>query len=462
MFKQLLKFISLITISLVSFVVAQAVQAQPISDIVVSFNPNPLFGESNFLPGHTASGLVNIQNNGQSNRNVTVKAINFSDPNHFGETLRLKIQNNSQVYFNDTLANFFGQASVNLATINAGGSVSYDFAVDFIDTAGNDYQNKSLGFDIELVFTGEEGGGDGTPIVIASGGGGGGGGGPVGLTIFNELASNQGANSAMISWFTNHPATSRVIYSPELGVHTFNLGSDANYGYAYSTSEDSSLVTYREIYLASLEPDTLYYYRVISHRGSEGDTVSTEHSFRTAGVLGLKEGEITSTDETSSFLPPILVKKIQPLVKGIKEFFDPVQAQESGSGEQVARVDDLSGDAGMQFKPMYDSQCEGVDIWSLWPLIILYFLGLLLNYFSKKRRRTVIWFVLLLAGALLFTWFFCPGFSNPVWFFIALLGVLNLWSYLSSINLHYRKWPTFFILTLYFIVLVWVCLECIC
>ena len=457
MFNRFIKSISFTAILIASFSLISIAKAQVVDEIQVNFNPNPLFGESNFLPGQTSQSSISIQNNSQTNRSVALEAINVSDSDNFGDTLQLRIEDSNQVYFNNTLADFFDQGLVNLNVLSAGNSADYNLTVNFISSTGNDYQNKTLGFDIQLFFTSEDDEG-GEPITIASGGGDGSGGGGSGittLTIFNELASNQTTNSAMISWFTNHPATSRVIYSPELGVHTFNFGLDANYGYVHSTSEDSTLVTFREIYLAGLEPDTLYYYRVISHRSNEADTVSPEHSFRTAGVLGLKEGEITSTDETGSFLPPALVK-------GIKEFFDSVQAQESESGEQVDQVDDLSGDADGQFEPIYDSYCENIGIWFKLFLVFVYILALGLNYFSKRRRKTALWFALLLIVAFLIVFILCATYTSTMFYLLGALFIFNLWAYLSNFNLRYHKWPVVIGLTLYFIIIFWTAWHCFC
>jgi hypothetical protein len=122
-----------------------------------------------------------------------------------------------------------------------------------------------------------------------SGGGGGGGGGGVTLTrlkIFNELTGDARTLTVILTWQTNIPATSRVIYDtvshPELGVAP-------NYGYAYSTVEDSNRVVVHSVTISGLLPNTTYYWRAISNASPEiwGEELTfTTGDFTSSDILG--------------------------------------------------------------------------------------------------------------------------------------------------------------------------------
>jgi subtilisin family serine protease len=85
-------------------------------------------------------------------------------------------------------------------------------------------------------------------------------------------------SSVTITWTTDHPSTSRVIY--DTVPHT-TLDVAPNYGYAYSTEEadDYPKVTSHSVTINGLNPSTLYFYRSVSHGSPE--TVGDEGNFLT-------------------------------------------------------------------------------------------------------------------------------------------------------------------------------------
>ena len=111
-------------------------------------------------------------------------------------------------------------------------------------------------------------GGGGTVITTSSGGGGGGGG-SAGLNIHTEASDQDSTTQVTITWFTNVPATSRVVYDTAsrdpLG------GSAPNYGYANSTTEDTTKKTFHSVTITGLTPDIPYYFRPVSVDGSSVD-----------------------------------------------------------------------------------------------------------------------------------------------------------------------------------------------
>ncbi|MFH2019552.1 MAG: chitobiase/beta-hexosaminidase C-terminal domain-containing protein, partial [bacterium] len=93
--------------------------------------------------------------------------------------------------------------------------------------------------------------------------------------ISGEISSSVTSSSLTITWTTDDPSTSRVIY--DTVSHT--LGTAPNYGYANSTIEDSTKVTSHSVGLTGLSADTTYYYRTVSHGSPE--SVSSERTTKT-------------------------------------------------------------------------------------------------------------------------------------------------------------------------------------
>ena len=117
-----------------------------------------------------------------------------------------------------------------------------------------------------------------------------GGGGAVfigGLDIFNENVALVETATASVTWQTNYFATSRVIYDT---VSHPTLGSPPNYGYAFSTEEDTNKVTFHTVIITGLTPGTTYYWRAVSH--SSPEVLGDELSITTVEeILGEERGE---------------------------------------------------------------------------------------------------------------------------------------------------------------------------
>ncbi|MBU6415299.1 fibronectin type III domain-containing protein, partial [Patescibacteria group bacterium] len=99
------------------------------------------------------------------------------------------------------------------------------------------------------------------------------------LVLSQEAATETKETSTVISWTTDSPGTSRVIYDT---VSHPTLGSAPNYGYANSTAvfDESPKVTSHNVSISGLVAGTTYYYRTISAASPE--SVSSEGSFGTS------------------------------------------------------------------------------------------------------------------------------------------------------------------------------------
>lgn len=288
--KKLYLFTLLTVLLSVSFIFTQTVNAEEASNLVVKFNPSPLFSAVNFMPGGTTMAKIEVSNFSGVTKPIAIEAVNEIDPDHLGDVLNLEIKEGSNTILNKSLTEFFNQGETFLSNLASNASTTYDLILTFKTDAGNAYQGKVLNnFDILVGFQGDQT----AETSPGQGSIGSGGGAPLGLMISNDANINilsLTADSVIITWQTNYFSTSRVIYAAENEAHDFDYGNPSNYGYAHSTADDLTKVTYHQVRLTGLTPDTLYYYRVISH--ASPDTVGRSYAFRT---LPLSESNIDKT-----------------------------------------------------------------------------------------------------------------------------------------------------------------------
>jgi len=273
--------------------------------MTATFVPNPIFGAVlNFLPGDIKTGNVTVINNTGDEQNVYAESVNGLDPDGFGSQLRLRVLEGAIERYDDVFSDFLSTGPIPLSSLGAGDTTTYTFEVSFIDSEDNDYQGKSLGFDLCIGFSGgtfqcgdtvvgdEEPIDEGSPSTGSgsSSGGGGGSGQFLQLVIFNEQATdiNSLDGSAVITWNTNLLATSQVVYGPTPPSYTLDLNA-LYFGYPSGTTETITKVVNHSVTLTGLVPGGTYKYRVVS-RASPA-TVSPEHTFTLvqSSVLGFQE-----------------------------------------------------------------------------------------------------------------------------------------------------------------------------
>lgn len=172
------------------------------------------------------------------------------------------------------------------------------------------------------------------PLVVMSGGGGGGGSFIAsGLTISNETVLSVGINTITITWNTNLNSTSRVIYSPQGFPHLLQVNNPPNYGYVFSTDEDSSKVIKHTVIIAGLTSGTTYYYRTVSHAST--DTISREYSFITLGEKEVQTEEKTETGAETEEGGIVLGEKTEKREQKIKEI---TEEERGGVEEEQGQV----------------------------------------------------------------------------------------------------------------------------
>lgn len=95
--------------------------------------------------------------------------------------------------------------------------------------------------------------------------------------ISGEASQDITQTSVVVTWSTDKPSTSRVVYDT---VSHPVLGAAPNYGYANSTVEDPAKVLAHSVLVSGLTVSTTYYYRTISNASPE--TVGDEKSVTTS------------------------------------------------------------------------------------------------------------------------------------------------------------------------------------
>ena len=114
----------------------------------------PIFVVSNALPGDTVSRQVIVTNDGSVPRDIAVRGDLLSESPFFSTILDFKISENGTDLYTGTLADFFAAtatpSSVPLNTINPSQSKTYKFSVHFQESAGNEFQNAHVIFNLIL------------------------------------------------------------------------------------------------------------------------------------------------------------------------------------------------------------------------------------------------------------------------------------------------------------------------
>jgi len=215
----------------------------------------------------------------------------------------------------------------------------------------------------------------------ATGGGGsnnGGGGGttPVTLNIFDEKTGDPAQSITMLTWRTNIPATTRAIYDT---VSHPEVGTAPNYGYAFSTTENSTKVDYHVDLLTDLKPGTTYYWRAVSKDSSE--VLGKELSFTT------KE----APPEGVGVVDPFFRDTNKPTSTGVINEEPKIEGEEDLFVESIIGQDTLSSNpevlaAALPFQKILD-YIKNHWCYLGWLLLILLILYILYKKYKEYRDK---------------------------------------------------------------------------
>ncbi|MCX6759563.1 MAG: hypothetical protein NT012_03315 [Candidatus Nealsonbacteria bacterium] len=283
--KKFLKIILIGSIALFSvgvlFIPSAFVNA---ADSVIQFEQTPLFNELNFMPGDSILHWIKVTNNSGVFVGVTISAAGFTSPipaDDLARALNIEIkQNSNTLYGPKTLAEFYAAGAISLGNVENGTTTQYDVTVSLPTDKGDEWQTRTTGFNINITVSGEGG-----TTVLGDLGDGGRSGDLISLYIFNEQNGEILATSSTLTWYTNLPATTRIIYDT---VPHATIGSAPNYGYAFSTIEDPTLTTFHQVVITGLTPGITYYWRPIS---GLPQTLGKELNFQVMAVEGASTEE---------------------------------------------------------------------------------------------------------------------------------------------------------------------------
>ena len=406
--KYKISLIAAIATLLFSLLPVAPVLAGSIADI--TFETSPLFGATNIMPGDSVSKWAKVANKVDDNIVVTTTATKPSDPDRLGDQMNLTITKGATELYNNTMTAFFSAGNVNLGSLAVGETGQFDYAVTFASGAGNDLQGKTMTFDISLTAQAPESVGGEAYTVTSSGGGGGGGGMAYTFAELNIDSTGASLNaqakdtSIIVTWLTNKAATSRVIYDtvshPDL-----STALPPNYGYAYSTILDPTLVTGHSVPITGLTPGTTYYLRPLSSASPE--KYGGEIAIATTGVSPITSGtEVSILGEEGAPEPetPVAVLGIElkpPAESAVKKIAKGVidkaikvlgqesepeqdgaeQAKENEAKQKEAGADDLISQEQEQIKMSLGAK---IGLIILFVLIIIIILWLIIKKSNKK------------------------------------------------------------------------------
>ena len=282
-------------------IVSSASENPENKNLLVVFEKEPLFSESNFLPSETISRHISVTNLTAGTKKIAIRANNVTDHNNFGSQLRLDIKDGETLIYQATLSDFFQNSGIELSSLDTNQSKNYSLSINFLANSKNIFQGATLNFDIDIGWQETSSGGSGSFSESIS---------PEHkdlftwtgpgytydkLVIFNEVVESYGhlTKTAVITWYTSKPATSRVIYDT-ISHPDISQTSPPNYGYAFSTNENSNKVTFHKVVVYGLQTETKYFFRSVSHASPE--EVGQEFSFFTT---------VTSTDKLSTKKTPL-------------------------------------------------------------------------------------------------------------------------------------------------------------
>lgn len=141
---------------------AQAV----VGDLVINWGVpegNPIFVVNDFAPGRSITKPVQVTNNASVVREVGVIGANLTGDMDLAGQLEITISRGGTDLYGGTaglktVADFLADGTladpIVLTNVNAGQTVQLDFTVKFKESAGDEFQNKSITLDITIGLTG--------------------------------------------------------------------------------------------------------------------------------------------------------------------------------------------------------------------------------------------------------------------------------------------------------------------
>jgi hypothetical protein len=114
---------------------------------------SPLFFETNIFPGYQVSQSITVRNDRNTECQFTTTAIKSNPVDLLSDRMSLDITSSASSQYSGTISQFYLQPNYSLGTIPAGSTAVYIWSSQFDINAGNEYQNISSVFDLDLNFS---------------------------------------------------------------------------------------------------------------------------------------------------------------------------------------------------------------------------------------------------------------------------------------------------------------------
>lgn len=120
---------------------------------------SPIFVVNNVAPGQNEQRTVQVSNGASSPRTVGIRGIEATDSANMSDVMKITITEGITDLYGGTagektLTQFFtesaGPNGVQLSTLAPGGNTSYIIKVKFDESAGNQFQNQTIIFDLKI------------------------------------------------------------------------------------------------------------------------------------------------------------------------------------------------------------------------------------------------------------------------------------------------------------------------
>jgi len=131
--------------------------AYAVGDLTVNWGVpegDPIFSVSNMAPGGSEDHTVLVTNSSAASRPIGVRGVLTSDSGDLSSVMQMQIKQGSTILYDKTLSQFFADSAsldgIPLSTLPSGNLTNYQFIVTFQESAGNQFQNKTVVFDLHI------------------------------------------------------------------------------------------------------------------------------------------------------------------------------------------------------------------------------------------------------------------------------------------------------------------------
>ncbi len=120
-----------------------------------SSGDHPLFTEKDIFPGWSLTKVVRAVNDYDEDGDFSVEVDAYNNPGGLGDVLTITIKETGSLteLYRDTLTNFSAAGQIILSQVKGNhGDKDYDFMIELPSWVGDEYQNKTLVFDLYLGY----------------------------------------------------------------------------------------------------------------------------------------------------------------------------------------------------------------------------------------------------------------------------------------------------------------------